>query len=68
MGLRKSPGDDSREKEGGTRVVDPTQLSVELLPQIKGFPTILDNTILNTKPNQGKYNTLPRRDRKREAE
>lgn len=35
------PEDDSSEKERGIGVTDPEQLSVELLPQIIGFPTIL---------------------------
>lgn len=36
------PGDDSRKEEGGTRVTDPKQPSLELVPQINGFPTMLD--------------------------
>lgn len=43
------PGDDSREKEEGTTVADPEQPSAELLPQINGFPAILENTISTRK-------------------
>jgi hypothetical protein len=52
--FRTLPGDDSREKEGGTRVTDPEQPSMEPLPQINGFPTILDNTIAEQKAISGK--------------
>ena len=39
--IRKLPCEDGRDNETGKRVVDPEQPSVELLPQINGFPTTL---------------------------
>lgn len=40
--MKESPEDESREKDRGIGVTDPEQPSVELLPQINVFPTMLD--------------------------